>query len=140
MKASRINARLPAFLACAAVLAMAAAAHASGDGHAVAGCDTKQTGSGPTGDTGATGRACTPQEIEELGADGACGPGDAQSESGPEGDDDANGKHGVMGDAGPSRIQEGPRCHDKAPGAEGESGHARAPPAVVPAPRIGPGA
>ena len=97
------------------------------------------------GHTGATGREGVPEEIgpKDKGADGASGPAGAQGKKGPEGDNDAagsDGGKGAHGAIGPSGAQKGPRGDNGAPGADGEIGHARAPPAVLSAPRTGPGA
>ena len=136
---------LAAFLGCAAFLVIAAAPLAwgmvGGDGRGIAGWDAKAAR--PADNTGASGRDGVPEEIGDRGADGAGGPAGAQGDQGPEGDNgepDADGDKGALGATGPSGPHRGPRGEGGAPGAMGDNGHARAPPAVLSAPRTGPGA
>jgi hypothetical protein len=125
---------------------------------------------GPAGHTGATGRDGMPEKNGDRSEDGASGPVCAHGERGPQGDTGApgvdgdrgpsgtasamgekgseadsgapgvDGDKGAIGEAGPSGAHKGPRDDNGAPGAKGESRHARAPPTLLSEPRIGPGA
>jgi hypothetical protein len=95
---------------------------------------------GPAGNAGATGRAGAPEELGDRGADGASGPADAQGDIGPDGEYAADGDECAIGAAGPCIARKAPRGYNGAPSARVDSGHARAPPASLSAPRTGPGA
>ena len=94
---------------------------------------------GPAGNMGATGRERAPEEIGDGDTDGASGLVDEPSENG-EGDYGADGDKGAIDAAGPASARKGPRGDKRVPGAQGDSGHARAPPAVLSAAPTGPGA
>jgi hypothetical protein len=144
MKASGTKTHSAASLACAVFLAMAVAAlawgTARGDDHVVAVCDEKRTGSvWVVEGHNRCSRSGAPEEIGDMGADGASSPAD-EGENSSEGEYAADGVQGATGSAGTIIPRKGPRGDDRAPGSQGENGHARAPPTSLSALRTGPGA
>jgi hypothetical protein len=110
--------RLAVCMACAVFLTMAAPARADRT-------------SGPADARGEIGAEAWPDEQ---------GTSDELDENGPEGDYDADGDDRAIGAAGPFVSRTAPRGDNGAPTAHVDSGHARAPPASLSAPRTGPGA
>ena len=119
-------------MACAVFLTMAvpplAWGTARGDEHAVAGCDQKSGPADVRGEIGAEDRQDEQGIADEL------------DENGPEGDYDADGDDRAIGAAGPFVARTATRGDNGAPIAHVDSAHARAPPASLSAPRMGPGA
>jgi hypothetical protein len=112
------NSHLAVCMACAVFLTMAVPASADGT-------------SGPADARGGIGAEDWQHEQ---------GTADELDENGTEGDYGADGDDCAIGAAGPFVSRTAPRGDNGAPTAHVDSGHARAPPASLSAPRTGPGA